>query len=147
MGNALVVGIVEKIRNAILEVETNQLKLMEFIDVIQNVSSSQRIEKLKSCRKSPDFGKSPIHINGQQRFLDVYEIPLELLRFNTKNGRILMEIASLNEATGERSIDVDDMDSQKLIFKALWESNIERNTRTLEDLEEKDQQVPGCDYF
>lgn len=116
---------------------------MDFRDVIQNVSSAQRIERLRNCRKSQDFGKSPIHFNGQQRFLDVYEIPLELLRFNTKNGRILMEIASLNEATGERSIDVDDMDSQELIFKALWESNIERNTRTLEDLEEKDQQVPG----
>ena len=116
---------------------------MEFKDVIKNVSSAQRVERLTTCRKCRDFGKSPIHFNGQQRFLDVYEIPLELLRFNTKNGRILMEIASLNEATGERSIDVDDMDSQELIFRALWESNVERNTRTLEDLEEKDQQVPG----
>ena len=116
---------------------------MEFKDVIQNVSSAQRIEKLTNCRKSTDFGKSPIHFNGQQRFLDVYEIPLELLRFNTKNGRILLEIASLNETTGERSIDVDDMASQRLIFEALWESNIERNSKTLADLEEKGQQVPG----
>ena len=116
---------------------------MEFQDVIQNVSSAQRVEQLTNCRKSPDFGKSPIHFNGQQRFLDVYEIPLQLLRFNTKNGRILMEIASLNEATGERSIDVDDMDSQELIFRALWESNVERNSKTLADLEEKDQQVTG----
>lgn len=116
---------------------------MEFKDVIQNVSSAQRVEQLTSCRKSPDFGKYPIHFNGQQRFLDVYEIPLELLRFNTKNGRILMEIASLNEVTGERSIDVDDLDSQELIYQALWESNVERNTRTLEDLEKKEQQVPG----
>ena len=116
---------------------------MEFKDVIQNVSSAQRIEQLTRCRKSPNFGKSPIHFNGQQRFLDVYEIPLELLRFNTKNGRILLEIASLTETTGERSIDVDDMTSQELIFKALWESNIERNSKTLADLEEKDQQVPG----
>ena len=116
---------------------------MEFQDVIQNVSTSQRIEQLRVCHKSSDFGKTPIHFNGQQRFSDVYEIPLELLRFNTKNGRILMEIASLSEATGERSIDVDDMASQELIFQALWESNVERNTRTLEDLEEKGQQVPG----
>ena len=114
-----------------------------FHDVIKNVSSIQRVERLKSCRVSDDFGKAPIHFNGRQRFLDVYEVPLELLRFNVKNGRILMEIASLNEATGETSLDVDDMTSQELIFRALWESNVERNTRTLEDLDEKGQQVPG----
>ena len=114
-----------------------------FRDVIKNVSRSQRVERLKTCRRSTDFGKAPIHFNGKQRFLDVYEVPLELLRFNVKNGRILMEIASLNEATGETSLDVDDMTSQDLIFRALWESNVDRNTRTLEDLDEKGQQVPG----
>lgn len=116
---------------------------MEFNDIIQNISSAKRIERLAVCRKSPDFGKHPVHFNGKQRFLDVLEVPLELLRFNTKNGRVLMDIASINEATGERSIDVDDMESQAIIFQALWHSNEERNIKTLEDLEEKEQQVPG----
>ena len=116
---------------------------MEFKDVIGKISSPQRAIELDNCRKSENFGNHPVHFNGTQRYLRVLDVPLKLLRFNTKNGRILMEIASLNEATGEQSLDVDDMESQQLIYKALWESNVERNNKTLQDLEAKGQQVPG----
>jgi hypothetical protein len=116
---------------------------MEFRDVIQNLSGAQRRMRLQECEASREFGKYPVFFNGRQEYLEVLEIPLKLLRFNTKNGRILMDVASLNEATGERSIDVEDIESQELIYNALWDSNLERNSRTLEDLQLKGQQVPG----
>lgn len=116
---------------------------MDFKTIIGSVSSNQRIKDLQNCKISSDFGKQPLVFNGEKRFYDVIEVPLHLLRFNTKNGRILMEIASLSEVTGERTLDADDIQSQELIFNALWNSNLERNEKTLKDLENKGQLVPG----
>lgn len=112
---------------------------MDFKTIIGSVSSNQRIKDLQNCKISSDFGKQPLVFNGEKRFYDVIEVPLHLLRFNTKNGRILMEIASLSEVTGERTLDADDIQSQELIFNALWNSNLERNEKTLKDLENKGQ--------
>ena len=76
----------------------------------------------------------------------VYRIPLGLLKYNSNNGRIFMEINKLrsdgdvNLAELELS-DVEEYNNE--IESLIWNSDVERNEVTKNDIERWTQQTPG----
>jgi hypothetical protein len=85
----------------------------------------------------------PLHYKGRRRNLEVYEVPVELLRFNYLNGRIGTEIREFATTTGSN---INDLDVDKIndkIHKWIWDKSIGENNKTLEDIQEKRQINPG----
>lgn len=77
---------------------------------------------------------------------EIYKIPLERLKYNSSNGRIFMEMARLKDV-GEVDIkeleltDVDQFNDE--IENLIWESSVEKNEITLEDIEKYTQLESG----
>jgi len=69
--------------------------------------------------------------------MDVYEVPLEYLLYNKYNGRILSRTKSI-EALGV-DIDPETAKGKKKIEELLWDSKVDRNERTKEDLKKYGQ--------
>ena len=76
----------------------------------------------------------------------VYKIPLNLLKYNANNGRIFMEINKL-KADGEinlSDLEYNDVEEyNKEIENLIWNSDVERNEVTKNDIERWTQQTPG----
>jgi len=76
----------------------------------------------------------------------VYKIPLNLLKYNSNNGRIFMEINKL-KSDGEinlSELEYSDVEEyNKEIENLIWNSDVERNEITKADIERWTQQTPG----
>jgi len=76
----------------------------------------------------------------------IYNIPLEHLKYNLGNGRIFMEI---NKLQREEEVDLHDLMNSNIneynneIENLIWESSIEKNQDTLEDIEKYTQLESG----
>ena len=99
------------------------------------------IKKIKDSGK--DTGTYPIFYKGKTRQEKVYEIPPNLLRFNYLNGRIGTEAIEFKaiHATdlGELSID----EANDIIHDWIWNKTAKDNKKTLEDIRDKSQIIPG----
>lgn len=111
------------------------------------ISKEDRINALSDLmekqREAP-YAVKWIHYRGygpKPTKENVYEIPLELLRYNKYNGRILSRTMSYERQFHD--LDPDNPKDIEEIEGFLWESKEERNQTTLDDIKRNDQQEPG----
>ena len=72
----------------------------------------------------------------------VFEIPLEKLRYNANNGRIFMEVNKLKTTSSVdlKQLENSDVDEFNKEFERLiWESEIDKNENTMENIEKYGQ--------
>lgn len=98
-------------------------------------------------KKIKDFGEQvgtyPIYYKGDIRNMPVYEIPINLLRFNYLNGRIGTEVIEFTQVNGTdlKELSVDDVNEK--IHNWIWEKSKADNENTLKDIRDKKQIIPG----
>ena len=98
----------------------------------------QKIEKI--CQQKP-LTDEEIVWEDRLESMPVYRIPLDYLIYNKYNGRILSRTKSL-ESRGRR-LNPESDDDKKIIEKFLWDSKIDRNRNTLNDLKRHGQKRSG----
>ena len=84
----------------------------------------------------------PIPLDDKTVDCQVYNIPLDKLRYNSKNGRIFMEVNSLKTTNGIdlKSMEQNDVEEFNKEFETLiWDSEPEKNQDTLENIEKYGQ--------
>lgn len=79
--------------------------------------------------------------DGNLKSFYVHKIPLSYLIYNKYNGRILSRTKSLEKQN--RLINLEEDEGRLLIEKLLWESKIDRNKTTFEDLKKFGQKKVG----
>lgn len=96
---------------------------------------------LKNEQIKKDLLRDEIMWDGDLKSFYVHKIPLSYLIYNKYNGRILSRTKSLEKQN--RLINLEDDEGRLLIEKLLWESKIDRNKTTLEDLKKFGQKKVG----
>ncbi len=106
------------------------------------MTTQERKIKIKEIKDgTPVATGTKLKYQGEIREFNVYKIPIEFLAYNVENGRISSLVKSYKREYG--SLDVNnEKDSQK-IAKFLFDSNEQRNKKTLKDLAENGQLEPG----
>lgn len=93
---------------------------------------------------TPDTKKIPLGSTNLD--YEIYKIPLELLKYNSSNGRIFMEMAKL-KSLGDVDIKALEEDNVEQfndeIESLIWESSPEKNEITLEDIKKYTQLESG----
>jgi hypothetical protein len=99
-----------------------------------------RIQKLDELveNKGRDLGKKRIKYKKDSILMDVLSIPTEYLVYNVHNHRIASMMMTHKSEFGEVNPETDA--GKKLIEDFLWDSDIDRNKKTLESID-KDQQI------
>lgn len=107
-----------------------------------NVSNIEKeIKKIKDSGKNT--GTYPIFYKGKTREEKVYEIPPNLLRFNYLNGRIGTEAIEYGQINGVELSELSIDDANNIIHDWIWKKTKKDNNKTLEDIREKTQIIPG----
>lgn len=99
------------------------------------------IAKISSNLKNK-VAEHEIYWKNQLQPFPVFKIPLSLLLFNPYNGRIASNVKTTEKHWGSE-IEITNQEHQKLIEKFIWESKVESNKKTLENLKERGQMLPA----
>ena len=107
------------------------------------MNEAQRREQLKKIMEEsePISTGVALRYQGETKRVPVYRIPLEILVYNKYNGRISSRVKAYERLHHELNAE-DDADCE-LIEKLLWESKVERNKKTMDDLVENGQMRHG----
>lgn len=105
------------------------------------MNKEKRVREIRAITTREPFGSKELMWHDQLRKMDIYEIPLEYLIYNKRNGRILSGTKSY-EAQG-KDVDPETEQGRKNIEKLLWDSKRDRNKRTMEDMEKYGQKRIG----
>jgi hypothetical protein len=87
-------------------------------------------------KATPQIKKLPL--TSKTLELQVYEIPIKYLKYNIRNGRIFMDLKKLQS---DGQIDLEDLKTSNVvefnneIENLIWESSIERNKETMNNIE------------
>jgi len=100
-----------------------------------------RIREISKIIKQDPLGKQEIMWQDELVTMPVYKIPLKYLLYNKYNGRILSRTKSLESQ--KIKINPESEAGKKTIEKLLWDSKIDRNKRTKEDMEKYGQKKVG----
>ena len=100
-------------------------------------------ELLKIQEKSQPISNFEIFYRGALRKMDVYEIDINLLRFNYLNGRIGSEALEYEQTKGRNLRDLPHSEANKIISNWIWEKSKVSNEKTYKDLKLKGQIEPG----
>ena len=102
-----------------------------------------RINKIQGVINAGNsVGSKRIIYKGDKKDLTAYAIPVEALIFNQYNGRIGTWVKTYEKLNGT-TIDASTEEGEKTIIDFLWKSKIERNKKTMEDIEDKGQLEVG----
>lgn len=113
----------------ILKNPENKIALQEYID------------KNKDKCLTPE--RVPVLLKGKKELLYVYNIPLDYLYFNIKNGRFKAEYLELVRKNGGRSLDPTNKDDAKKIQTLLLNLEPIETKRTTLDIKQRGQWNPG----
>ena len=106
------------------------------------MNSEERKIKIKEIEKGTAVATGTLlKYQGKTREFSVYKIPLEFLVYNVDNGRISSVVKSYNREHG--TLDSSKETDSNLIAKFLFDSNEDRNKKTMRDLAENGQMEPG----
>jgi len=106
------------------------------------MTSKERKIKIKEiCKGTPVATGTKLKYQGEIREFDVFKIPIDFLAYNVENGRISSLVKSYKREYG--SLDVNNDNDSNRIAKFLYDSNEQRNKKTLKDLAENGQLEPG----
>jgi len=92
--------------------------------------------------RGPTGGNQKLHYQGVTQSFNVYRVDLDWLIYNRHNGRLEAEMLTWEQEHAVTPEHYDDV-LHGLIENLLWNSSVTSNERTLEDLEDKQQQRPG----
>ncbi len=115
--------------NVILKNPENKIALQEYID------------KNKDKCLTPE--RVPVLLKGKKELLYVYNVPLDYLYFNIKNGRFKAEYLELVRKNGGRTLDPTDKDDAKKIQTLLLNLDPVETKRTTLDIKQRGQWNPG----
>jgi hypothetical protein len=106
------------------------------------MTSQERKIKIKEIQNgNPIATGTKLKYQGEIREFDVYKIPIDFLAYNVENGRISSLVKSYKKEYG--TLDVNDVNDSNRIAKFLYDSNEQRNKKTLKNLAENGQLEPG----
>ena len=106
------------------------------------MNSEERKIKIKEIEKGTAVATGTLlKYQGKTREFSVYKIPLEFLVYNVDNGHISSVVKSYNREHG--TLDSSKETDSNLIAKFLFDSNEDRNKKTMRDLAENGQMEPG----
>lgn len=107
------------------------------------MNEAQRREQLKKIIEESDPISTGVALRyqGETKRVSVYRIPLEILVYNKYNGRISSRVKAYERLHHELNAENDE--DRELIENLLWESKVERNKKTMEDLVENGQMRHG----
>lgn len=108
---------------------------------MDRLSRKQKLEELVKDQNNIKMTGIPLRYRGQTTQQNVYRIPLSFLVYNKYNGRIASAVFSYEKQNGK--LDPEKETDNKIIEKYLWESKIERNEFTLDNLKKNGQQRYG----
>tara|TARA_R110002020_G_scaffold22944_3_gene76996 strand:+ start:4550 stop:5932 length:1383 start_codon:yes stop_codon:yes gene_type:complete len=106
---------------------------------IKNIEAE--IKKIKT--NSTPIGTYPIYYLGKLRQEKIYEIPPSLLRFNHLNGRIGTEVSEFTQINGADLSELSVDEINDMIHDWIWGKSESDNKKTLKDIREKKQIIPG----
>lgn len=104
-------------------------------------SIEEEIKKIKTSSKP--VGTYPIYYRGETRQEKFYEIPPNLLRFNYLNGRIGTEVTEFTQINGMNLRELSIDEANDIIHNWIWDKTKKDNEKTLKDIREKTQIIPG----
>lgn len=84
----------------------------------------------------------PIEIAGEKKILPVFRFPLNILRYNKKNGRLFMEVKEW-EGKNKRALDTCHPKDAKIVKDMLLNLDITKTEVLKEDIRKKGQMEPG----
>jgi len=102
--------------------------------VIGEYSREDRILKIAECKKKEEVNAKKVRISGDIIKLPAFKIPLNLVRFNPFNGRIV--VLSKENGLHELNNPIENIDVQIQIVNFLWGVNKPRNEETQNSLME-----------
>lgn len=107
------------------------------------MNEAQRREQLRKIiqESEPISTGVALRYQGETKRVHVYRIPLEILVYNKYNGRISSRVKAYERLNHELNAENDE--DRALIERLLWESKVERNKKTMEDLVENGQMRHG----
>ena len=99
--------------------------------------------KIEKIKESGPIATYPLYYKGEKRNLGVYEVPIELLRFNYVNGRIGTEVREFEMISGSNldQLPIDEINAK--IHNWIWKKSEGENKKTLRDIRDKRQIIPG----
>ena len=100
-------------------------------------------EKIEKIKEGGSIATYPLYYKGEKRNLGVYEVPIELLRFNYVNGRIGTEVREFEMISGANldQLPIDEINDK--IHNWIWKKSESENKKTLRDIRDKRQIIPG----
>jgi len=105
-----------------------------------------RIKALKEIQDSKPYTSGiRIPYGVETLNLNAYQIPLEYLIYNKYNGRIASFVKSFERQN--HTLDAEKDKDAEIIEEFLWESKVDRNKHTIDDLKRNKQRVFGIVTF
>lgn len=104
-------------------------------------SEERKIKILEISKGKPIATGTKLKYQGESQDFDVFKIPIEFLAYNIDNGRISSLVKSYKREHG--LLDINSSKDAKQIEKFLFNSNEERNKKTIKDLAQNGQMEPG----
>lgn len=112
-----------------------------------DVDNATRIEKYIKDHEKCQTGRSePVELDGQVIELPVFRLPLELLRYNIRNGRFAAEYQELKRKS-KRDLDSSKKEDAKTINELLLHLDEKAAHILEEDLKRVGQKYPGIITF
>jgi len=106
------------------------------------MSLDARLKYFKDLREGEADETKRIYYKNEAKAFDVFKIDLKYVQFNRHNGRLETEIQTWKADTGLSDDDYTE-EIHELIGDFLWNTHVKRNNRTLADIDEKGQLLPG----
>jgi hypothetical protein len=100
------------------------------------------IDAYIAAHPDAEIGRWPVEIAGQKKILPFYRLPLTLLRYNAKNGRLAMERQQWEKDNG-RDLDSCQPGDAEVIRGMLLDLDRDKTEVLKEDLRQKGQMEPG----
>ena len=104
---------------------------------------SYKEQLLKIKENSESISTVERFYKGSIRKMDVYEIDINLLRFNYLNGRIGSEALEYEQTNGRKLKDLPPSEANSIISNWIWQKSKKFNEKTYNDLLLKGQIEPG----
>jgi hypothetical protein len=107
------------------------------------MNKETRTQKIAELLDKDAWGHQEIMWEDDLQSLPVYKVRLDYLVYNKYNGRILSRTESIEQQYGKDYIKAETEDGKKYIADLLWESKLDRNKKTKEDIEKNGQKDVG----
>jgi hypothetical protein len=108
---------------------------------MDSLTRISEIEKITSNIKN-EIAVIEVYWKNQLNKFPVYKVPLSILLYNPYNGRIASSVKTLERHRGE-PMEISDSNHQEVIGKLIWDSKINSNKKTFENIKERGQMLPA----